>query len=482
MASNPAKPKASSRWGSLLSGAVAGLESRLDNIFAEDEERAARERAEGKVPDDKLARDTEGRRSRAGSGARTPLNVAASDSSRNASRTRANDRLQERLARAVVAQKAASQPPSEPVSRSVTPLPDHTPSSLSAKSTLSVEKPRHSTEHVPVTPAEHVSTPVDSMAAATLLTSALPINPARVSLDSSAPPEDVSHSNATPSEGAAAAPHADSPSTATSAEADARPTQIHVEHVQAEQERQDEMHAYLERIDALQAKLQYLARETVAAAKEANANAKPGSLEQKLAEKDERIALLMEEGRNLSKTEMRHSATIKKLRAKAKEEEKEAAELQKKSSRLERSEAELQHRVRAMEQTEKSTAERLMRLPKLEKDLDNARNELSSSKSTVAALRKELADVERRADAAELSAQNNTSQADSKAIKALQEQLEDLKLEKRLSEDRLNAEVRRITEVAEREKQKSISQESEFKSEVAVSIRLHSIHPTMCQD
>lgn len=43
MASNP--PKQNSRWGSLLSGAVAGLESRLDTILGEDDQASARVRA-----------------------------------------------------------------------------------------------------------------------------------------------------------------------------------------------------------------------------------------------------------------------------------------------------------------------------------------------------------------------------------------------------------------------------------------------------
>ena len=39
------KPKQASRWGSLLQGAVAGIESRLDTILAEDDQASARGRA-----------------------------------------------------------------------------------------------------------------------------------------------------------------------------------------------------------------------------------------------------------------------------------------------------------------------------------------------------------------------------------------------------------------------------------------------------
>jgi TATA element modulatory factor len=44
--SGPANnPNKGSRWGSLLSGAVAGLESRLDSILADDDQASANARA-----------------------------------------------------------------------------------------------------------------------------------------------------------------------------------------------------------------------------------------------------------------------------------------------------------------------------------------------------------------------------------------------------------------------------------------------------
>ena len=43
MSTGSAKQKQTSKWGSLFTGAVAGLESRLDNILAEDGNIAAQE-------------------------------------------------------------------------------------------------------------------------------------------------------------------------------------------------------------------------------------------------------------------------------------------------------------------------------------------------------------------------------------------------------------------------------------------------------
>ncbi len=45
-----AKPKQSSRWGSLLQGAVAGIESRLDTILADSEDTAKAGQAAGESP------------------------------------------------------------------------------------------------------------------------------------------------------------------------------------------------------------------------------------------------------------------------------------------------------------------------------------------------------------------------------------------------------------------------------------------------
>jgi hypothetical protein len=54
MSAPPANRKGS-RWGSLLSGAVAGIESRLDTILAEDSEASARSRAADKAAAEKAA-------------------------------------------------------------------------------------------------------------------------------------------------------------------------------------------------------------------------------------------------------------------------------------------------------------------------------------------------------------------------------------------------------------------------------------------
>ncbi|KAK3082430.1 hypothetical protein LTR53_020383, partial [Teratosphaeriaceae sp. CCFEE 6253] len=87
----PAPKKSSSGgggWGSLLSGAVANLESRLDTILAEDNDASARQRA-----GEAALKEAKGSsRPRTNSGNLAPPARGATPGSRDASRTRVNER------------------------------------------------------------------------------------------------------------------------------------------------------------------------------------------------------------------------------------------------------------------------------------------------------------------------------------------------------------------------------------------------------
>ncbi|KAH8775841.1 hypothetical protein BGZ57DRAFT_737597, partial [Hyaloscypha finlandica] len=90
-----APAKQTSRWGSLLQQAVAGVESRLDNILADGdgEEGVGDEGLQAKKPPVATL---------------APIAAKAeSSSSRTSSTNRTNDRLQERLARAMAAKNIA---------------------------------------------------------------------------------------------------------------------------------------------------------------------------------------------------------------------------------------------------------------------------------------------------------------------------------------------------------------------------------------
>ncbi|KAG9954557.1 hypothetical protein KCU85_g457, partial [Aureobasidium melanogenum] len=491
MASQPPnKPKAS-RWGSLLSGAVAGLESRLDTILAEDNEASARSRAQ-----DKAAAQE---KSSAEKPTALAVPSASADTSRSPSRSRLNDRLQERLAKAV-----ASQNPS----RSSTPLnqPTSPRSSLGSRQSADIPRPLPEAKDEVVStpnaevPVLDVSTPdaveepvseppitdptpelVATEPPPTLLTSGLPINPARVSNDGQTRPSIDLRDEAPPEEKAEeekveeekVEDQEEEPEVVASkdvSELNTELAQLRQENAEAEKQRQEEMLANLERIDALQAKLQYLAKETVAAAKEANSNSQATPQERKLAEKDERIALLMQEGEKLSKVEMRQGAAIKKMRLKTQQDEKAMADLRNRLARLEDSESDLKQRLKRTEQIEKQGAEQIKRYSILEKEVENHKSELASSKATIASLRSQLLEAERKAEEAENNAKESVAHADTNKLSAVQEQLEDAKLEKKLADDKWSAEVKRITEEARQQRQQASFRESELNNEISVSL------------
>ncbi|KAI5244919.1 hypothetical protein E4T43_03423 [Aureobasidium subglaciale] len=497
MASQPPNKAKGSRWGSLLSGAVAGLESRLDTILAEDNEASARSRAQDKaISQEKPSAEKP---------AALAVPRTSSDASRSPSRSRLNDRLQERLAKAVASQNA---------SRSSTPLnqPSSPRSSLGSRQSTDIPRTLPETKDDPAStpsadvPVLDVPTPVEDSsiepiaeppvldttphvivteASSTLLTSGLPINPARISNDSqtrpsvdlnresiaeetvSEPTESTQEREPEPEPEPEPESEPEEPVTKDTSELQAELARLRHENAEAEKQRHEEMLANLERIDALQAKLQYLAKETVAAAKEANSTSQATPHERKLAEKDERIALLMQEGEKLSKVEMRQGAAIKKMRAKAQQDEKAMAELRNRVTKLEESETELKQRLKRAEMAERQSVDRLKRFSDLEKTLESRKSELASSTATITSLRNQLVEAEKRAEEAESKAKEVVVQADSNKLSALQEELEDAKLGKKLADDKWNAELKRINEEARQQKQQASFRESELTNEIS---------------
>lgn len=469
----PAKQQAQKKggWGSLLSGAVANLESRLDTILAEDNEASARQRA-GE------AALTDAKRSRTNSGNLAPPARTPAQGSRDASRTRVNDRLAERLAKATAAKTpslAGSNVPSRVASpvgdgESVRTSGDSRRSGEVARSVPEVEKPSESAadtagiearaegnrgiaEEIKATPAE----------VGTLLSSGLPINPARVSADSSRPSLEVTQ------DAASTRPSSDLPNGHTvksASEMETEIEQMRQDHTRAEKQRQEEMHAYLEKIDALQAKLQYLAKETVAAAREANAATPAGSDEAKLAEKDERIALLMEEGEKLSKTELKHMQTIKKLRAKTSEEEKVAADVRLKLERAERAEVELKQKLRRAEAAERQAIERAKQIVSIEKQVEELRVDRENASELIRTLTSKLKEATERGDRAEKEANSKAAEVDRNRIASLENELEDAQIEKKLALDRAANETRKLREELNRQNERLGNRELELRNEM----------------
>jgi chromosome segregation ATPase len=463
----------------MFTGAISNLESRLDTILADETDPAARQRLTEQAQKEAKSRQ------RAGSGSLTPASAARG--SLDASRTRTgNDRLAERLARATakknaeggsgvssevpsrvgspaVGSESGSPRPSSDVKRSV-----EEPRSTPAIETPSIEKEEESKDKDVETVEEAVPAS-ENTAPPTLLSSGLPINPARISAESSTRP-----SLDTPAldESLSSRPSSDLPNGSTTTgksatELEAEMSQMRTDYEQAEKQRQDEMHAHLERIDALQAKLQYLAKETVAAAKEANASAAAGSPEAKVAAKDEQIALLMQEGEKLSKNELRHLQTIKKLRAKTTEDEKSAAELRKRLDRIERSEADLKQKVRRAEAAERQANEKIKQIAIIEKQVDEMEEDRERAAELIRTLTTQLKTTEKKAEQAQKDANTKATEVDKNRVAELENELEDAQIEKKLAEDRAKSETRKVKDEADRQRERFAVRELEYKNEIA---------------
>ena len=468
MSASSNNPNKGSRWGSLLSGAVAGLESRLDSILADDDQASARQRAEEAKQKQK-----------------PNILRAEQNTPRASSRGRPSDRLQERLAKAVV--KGAESP------RSSSRAPSDAPSAPDSPRNLVTAQPRSSIDSTEVgATQEPLSEPSIPSYSPHASKDGNDIEQPSTSAVFSLPSDDIAPSPAIstpniqsvrPSQDSGR-PSLDSlppPSTppTTNLALNRRPSFLEAELSRVTKQHEDqvlnyqeELHGYLERIDALQSKLQYLASTAAKDARSAAEEADKGSFKQKLAEKDEKIAQLLEEGQKLSGNEIKALANIRTLRTRLQEEEKSKIELKRKLEVAEQDAVEGKDRIRRAEERDRNAADRLKGIPKLERELQDLKAELIASNAQIAELKKMLLEAEAQADEAEQRAQTDKVEEQMRAIAELNDELSNARIEKRLVEDRLRKEANEVREEAKRQQEKAKLAELELKTEIQVRIHV----------
>lgn len=241
--------------------------------------------------------------------------------------------------------------------------------------------------------------------------------------------------------------------------------QLRSDYEAAELRRQEETHDFLERIDALQSKLQHLTKEAAEAARMAAANAETGSDAQKLAAKDEKIAHLMAEGQKLSQTELKHMSIIKKLRAKSAEDEKALAESKRQVEKHEKAARGAQEKAKRAEAAERQATERTRILPKLEKDIENLRSERNARATMIESLHKQVSEARAAAQEVEGKVNAEALESEKKRTSDLKDELSKLKLEQEVSEKAYMTEVRALREKAERDKESARLAEIERQGE-----------------
>ncbi|KAJ5802633.1 uncharacterized protein N7503_005083 [Penicillium pulvis] len=464
---NPSKPK----WGvgSFFQQAVAGVESRLDHILLDEEERQKNAAANAK-PQEAETKNTPFTRSPAGS------------ISRSSSNARRNDRLQERLARAMVksnttnwntqsspsrSSPAASPRPSNDARRSIdvdTTLASSTEIvDESLKSPLNTEEGTESEANLPE-PNYDSGTSIRNSTEMSVAES-LP----RASSDVGERPDNLNSTSEGLTESqiigdSVIRASVDSPRISVDMPSE---TDLNDEKT-AESERQEEIHGYIERIDALQSKLKYLAKEAAESARNAAASASPGSAKKQLLEKDEKIALLLEEGQKLSKSEMDHRTVIKKLRQQLVDNTKSQTDIKKKNEKLERDFANLEARAKRAEAAEKRATESLSSQTKTTKDFDAVSNERNALNQTVSEMKAQLSRALARAEAAEAKAHSDALEQEKRKADELEEELANTKIERDISEEKGKKEIAELKEKLDQEKERARMLEAELKGEQSV--------------
>lgn len=175
-----------------------------------------------------------------------------------------------------------------------------------------------------------------------------------------------------------------------------------------EETNNEELHSYKEKVTSLESKLVFLAREESENAKQDKLNST--GIQKKLAEKEEQVALLIEEGQLLSKKELKYMNTIKAIRSREKEQERSALEARDKQQRSERELKQLRERVQQLQDTEKrNTGDQRIRA-KLENEVESLRREKASA----------LAKVENLEDTVAVLKQRNTAEQTAAQTKALE--------------------------------------------------------------
>lgn len=231
---------------------------------------------------------------------------------------------------------------------------------------------------------------------------------------------------------------------------------------------QEELHSYVERIDTLESKLQFLARETAESARKAALAAPAGSAEKKLSEKDQQIAQLMEEGKNLASTEHKQRAIIKKLRSKITDNEKEINTLKDSNDKSTRELEVLRNRARRADELEKAHENLQQRLDQSQKELSTLRPEVKSKDAAISELKKKLETAIEQADGMTAKVNDQAREQDRRRIAELEELAATLEVEKGLVADRAKSQVNELKQKAERASERCRVLELEMKAEAQV--------------
>ncbi|KAI5920767.1 TATA element modulatory factor 1 TATA binding-domain-containing protein [Camillea tinctor] len=448
-------PQKTSKWGSFLSQAVAGVEARLDNILAEEEP--------AKRPLEPASSTAAG----------TPPVATPPPRSSTPSRS-ANDRLQERLARAVASKNStqrsdtsSGRPSAEsprPSSDGHSTDPTATSQPTDPRSSLSIDRAPDAMPSATGADARDISQPTDMPPASNGLKSN--VESPRTSLQNEC--QGINQEPLSISESASKIPVEPTNMPVPGDLYEKRIADLEKNIQESQIQHQEELHSHVEQVDALQAKLQYLAKEAAEAARNNAINAPAGSLEKKVAEKDQLVAQLMEEGQKLAATEQKHRTIIKKLRGQLAVSEKELNDQKIWRQKAENELNNLRKQVHESNRLEKANEEALKITTQLRRDVDRLKADIASKENTVSELKTKLQEEIDRAKSTEAKLRGELREAGKQRVKELEDTIASLEVEKGLIADRAKVQTAELREKAERASEHSRAVELELKGELQI--------------
>ena len=466
--------KSSSRWGSFLQQAVAGVESRLDTILADEDAKPSAGPANESRQSPKVAMNKE---------AHTPTLISSSHSQRH-------DHLQERLAKAVVTHsnsRPAAQLSTDSTlsSRSASPATTflangnsiQVPKLLSDDSCIkthkhSVQYPGFTDDEVFVNMPEGVPSGAIAMQSDHDLLSA----PKRTSRELNGSYQSTKESHSPSGNRGLVTIDIQSRPPHLKAKADSFLPVVDMtamagsQNLSSEtagtQSWQEETNADMEHIDVLQAKLRYLTKEAMEASKVAASKASAGSIEQELALKDERIANLVEENRKLLQYDLEHIATTHQLRARLRDEAKLCNKANAKMSGI--TEAAWNRADRA-ELTARVQSEKSDELLRTQNDIETLKMKTHDQEYQITVLRQQLSIAKGPKYQEHLSRLEGLLNAENKKNLDLRDDLSNMKIEKELGDERQRTRLRDLQEKLDQEKLITKRLESELRTELRVS-------------
>lgn len=229
---------------------------------------------------------------------------------------------------------------------------------------------------------------------------------------------------------------------------------------------QEEIQEYIERIDSIQSKLQYLSKSAADAAKTSALSAPAGSNERKLAEKDEKIALLMEEGQKLSTNEHKLRTTIKKLRAQIVETDKKVEELKKTRDKALSDAETLRARLNGSEETERRREEAKRATAALQKEVDALKKDNAKKDEAYRRLEQEWKHKTEQAESTQREAMNKTLATERQKQKILEDTNSNIRAEKDAAVEKARQEEIEWREKLDRAVERGRKTEDELKLEL----------------